>query len=249
MSVLNWYDLVANYSGKRLTFASDKLPAISAIAQAVIKCTGASYAAGLWEHEMIDELLWTRWQDLQSNKKTADLETSGSPTWSWAAYDGAVSTGLCREIDVETKFATMNCVKIFPLDPKYDTGPVLGGVVTLSGPYANICFNDHADRSLSGVEAWGYCESQTLFNFDLVTVVFDLASEEQACTPALCIAMRRTSTSSGIACLAVRPDPDSDGSYVRVGAGSIWPRDPGTANLSDRTLQSPPRHMKTVTIN
>lgn len=140
MSVLNWYDLVANYSGKRLTFASDKLPAISAIAQAVIKCTGASYAAGLWEHEMIDGLLWTRWQDLQSNKKTADLETSGSPTWSWAAYDGAVSTGLCREIDVETKFATMNCVKIFPLDPKYDTGPVLGGVVTFSGPYANIFF-------------------------------------------------------------------------------------------------------------
>ncbi|KAJ4297895.1 hypothetical protein N0V90_005794 [Kalmusia sp. IMI 367209] len=62
----NWYHLVDEFSRKRLTYESDKLPAISAIAQEVRRLThdstdgDESYIAGIWWSDLIDGLLWQR---------------------------------------------------------------------------------------------------------------------------------------------------------------------------------------------
>jgi hypothetical protein len=258
MSALNWYALVDEYSGRRLTFASDKLTAISAIAQSVIRYTGASYTAGLWQHEIINGLLWVR--SLQSapekgERRLVRLEKSGTPSWSWAAYDGKVYTLWCQPQDRDTTFAVVNNVRTFPLDPQYDTGPVSSATLLLSGPCANICFWHPEDQSLAEGKVFSWYESDGGRIEDdehYATVTFDLASEELARTPAVCMAIRRSEMI--ISCLVLRPDPDNDEHYIRVGCGTISTQNYGRSQkaldyVSDPILRSPPWHWKTATIN
>jgi hypothetical protein len=57
-----WQTLVVEQYGRRhLTFERDTLPALSGIAQAFHHLTGDVYLAGLWQHDFISMLAWTRW--------------------------------------------------------------------------------------------------------------------------------------------------------------------------------------------
>ena len=48
-----WETAVNNYSGRALTFETDRLPAISAVASIVAKSTGDRYLAGLWRDDLL----------------------------------------------------------------------------------------------------------------------------------------------------------------------------------------------------
>jgi hypothetical protein len=106
-----WYDIVETYSTRELTFANDKLPAISGMATSFSQAlhsirSPSEYLAGLWAGDLLRGLLWN------CNRLFSDgLNPSVSyraPTWSWAAYDGAIewSPGciLNRGIEPECKF-------------------------------------------------------------------------------------------------------------------------------------------------
>lgn len=57
-----WQTLVVlQYGRRRLTFEKDTLPAMSGIARAFHHLTGDVYLAGLWRHDFISMLTWTRW--------------------------------------------------------------------------------------------------------------------------------------------------------------------------------------------
>lgn len=53
----NWYLLLNQYSQSNLTNESDRLVAISSVANRISTTTGLTYAAGLWEEEMPRDLL------------------------------------------------------------------------------------------------------------------------------------------------------------------------------------------------
>ena len=77
-----WEDAVEDYSDRALSYNTDRLPAISAVASIVAKATGDRYVAGLWRDDLLAGLSWI-----------PGLRTSGSglyqeyiaPTWSWAS--------------------------------------------------------------------------------------------------------------------------------------------------------------------
>ena len=83
-----WLDLIENFSEKRLTYASDKLPALSGIASrfycASHRC--GQYIAGMWErHLMRYLLLYTPfWLD----HKTQRLPNFVAPSFAWPSIDG-----------------------------------------------------------------------------------------------------------------------------------------------------------------
>ncbi|KAB5536228.1 heterokaryon incompatibility protein-domain-containing protein [Coniochaeta sp. 2T2.1] len=75
-----WLRVVIEYSRRRLTLATDILPAISGIAQQVYQQTGSQYLAGLWIDNLQMDLRW----EVRSPASQA-AGTYIAPTFSWAS--------------------------------------------------------------------------------------------------------------------------------------------------------------------
>jgi hypothetical protein len=88
----DWQIIVSEYSRCCLTYRSDKLPALSGLANMFQRNTGYTYAAGMWIENLASELLW--FCPIEQNYQHQDLETdSGTPlepSWSWTSTDLAV---------------------------------------------------------------------------------------------------------------------------------------------------------------
>jgi hypothetical protein len=87
---VEWYAMIgfnwerSDYSARRLTMPSDKLPAVSGLAHQVQEMVGSSYHAGLWADSIAYGLQWQRRGLLQKPERWR------APSWSWASLDGPV---------------------------------------------------------------------------------------------------------------------------------------------------------------
>ncbi|KAE9363904.1 HET-domain-containing protein [Stipitochalara longipes BDJ] len=88
-----WNNLLWSYGNRKLTKATDKLPAISGLAKLFKSRFGAEYVAGLWSDGLIEGLAW---QGLGNKAPNSATQYTG-PSWSWASYDGIAATGLRGE--------------------------------------------------------------------------------------------------------------------------------------------------------
>lgn len=79
-----WKKIIARYSRTNLTFASDKLIALSGLAKKV--GIRGDYLAGLWKDYLDIDLLWSPMQEGQRSEKYR------APSWSWASIEGHVLT-------------------------------------------------------------------------------------------------------------------------------------------------------------
>lgn len=106
-----WYLAVEEFTRRRLSFESDKLPAILGIAKQYSAYDAGDYVAGLWKSDLINGLLWRPynglevrvWQSLTKSKQWR------APTWSWAAYEGGVEyyCEWCYGFSERTDFASI----------------------------------------------------------------------------------------------------------------------------------------------
>lgn len=90
-SCASFYDIVTTYSGCRLTYGDDILPALSGIAKRFHLRSGDEYLAGLWKSHLIIALSWEKHND--GTEGMARFEHPASlrvPSWSWAALGGKV---------------------------------------------------------------------------------------------------------------------------------------------------------------
>ncbi|KAK4080930.1 hypothetical protein Trihar35433_2035 [Trichoderma harzianum] len=89
-----WWTLIEQYSRLGITNATDKLPAVAAIAQQlhITSRQDEMYYAGLWSGSFFEDMLWV--SDIQDYQNRAarpkNPDPSGpkwwpSPTWSWAS--------------------------------------------------------------------------------------------------------------------------------------------------------------------
>ncbi|KAF1847863.1 HET-domain-containing protein [Cucurbitaria berberidis CBS 394.84] len=85
-----WYSAVAAYSERRLTFASDKLPALAGIASRVQAITHDQYLAGHWCRELERSLFWQTSTE-PDTWTPARVKKYRAPSWSWASIDGSTS--------------------------------------------------------------------------------------------------------------------------------------------------------------
>lgn len=87
VGVLYWYSrILADYSKRRLTYRSDKLPAVSAIARAVHWQIQSQYLAGIFAWDISFGLSFQR---LSSPRDKTPLRPAHPlvPSWTWAAHD------------------------------------------------------------------------------------------------------------------------------------------------------------------
>lgn len=91
---VHWLVLVAGYSGRNLTKPSDRLPAISGLAEKAKKELGlGTYMHGMWLDNLHAGLLWRR--KIQRRHVSSDADTLPlGPTWSWASSIGLIEYPL-----------------------------------------------------------------------------------------------------------------------------------------------------------
>lgn len=91
-----WAECVRNYSFRRLTRESDKLPAISGIIQALQASGMGRCYAGLWEIDFLVGLTWASAPSIarvdgEFRPSHARPRQPRSPSWSWTSVDGMVA--------------------------------------------------------------------------------------------------------------------------------------------------------------
>lgn len=81
-----WHSIVAEYTSANLTYGSDKLVAVSALAKQVAESSqvAGEYLAGLWKDQLLGQLCWS------SSARTTRSTEYRAPSWSWACLDGAI---------------------------------------------------------------------------------------------------------------------------------------------------------------
>ena len=85
-----WIDAVENYSTRELSFKTDRLPAISAVASVIAEATGDDYLAGLWRKDLLG-LRWLARDNFDSiSAAPRPNQEYIAPTWSWASLPRAV---------------------------------------------------------------------------------------------------------------------------------------------------------------
>ncbi|KAK5659916.1 hypothetical protein OQA88_13380 [Cercophora sp. LCS_1] len=80
-----YYALIETYSERQLTFASDKLPALSGLARRLHYHLEGFYLAGLWSEDLHRGLLWK-----VHVGNLVRAEPYRAPSWSWAVTDQVV---------------------------------------------------------------------------------------------------------------------------------------------------------------
>jgi hypothetical protein len=84
-----WRRAVRNYSRRKLTVPSDKLPAISSLASDIRAREPTLHfwpGAGVWEEDLAQQLLWY----VESGKPRRPPVVR-APSWSWASLDASIS--------------------------------------------------------------------------------------------------------------------------------------------------------------
>jgi hypothetical protein len=137
-----WKRLVEQYSTRKLTMDSDKLPALSGLANMIARETGDTYLAGLWKSNLLEELNWcvkayepTHQCDDSEHDHAMPPATKSAvkypdkyraPSWSWASIDAEIE---CHSLDAGP-LATCVDVRVQPLG-KDGFGRVASGKLTL----------------------------------------------------------------------------------------------------------------------
>lgn len=170
-----WRQKVLHHYGSRdLTFASDNLVAISAIASIFQKKSQSKYLAGIWQDDLIFGLSW---RSVHAAKNYAS--DYSAPSWSWASLP---------TLRHQTQVASQDRVKfeaevtILEADTTVSTlnqfGSVSSGFIKLWGHLwrAEVLFKEIAsNRTLKylPLKVKGYLETKFTLHFDTSLIVVE----------------------------------------------------------------------------
>ena len=92
-STRQWQKIISEYTSLRLTYDSDRLPAIAALADMMSRLRRSDdiYIAGLWRNSILSDMLW-RSDHFEPGKWGQPLEPRPArlvPSWSWASVQNA----------------------------------------------------------------------------------------------------------------------------------------------------------------
>lgn len=126
-----WHNIVKLYTARQLRYGSDKLAAISAVAQQAAKFLPAQYRAGLWDAFLKDDLLWFVSSHSPPNDAYVPPRYRG-PSWSWISVDNTIEYKTHPGVfEAEIlKCETQLVSKESPF------GEVMSGLLVIRGPLA-----------------------------------------------------------------------------------------------------------------
>lgn len=94
-----WYAFLREYTVRERGVEADKFTALAGIAEIMQEAIGSRYLFGICEADMARGLFW-RGQDVMGSsglvKRPLQLARNNVPSWSWAAYEGAVKCNFLQ---------------------------------------------------------------------------------------------------------------------------------------------------------
>ncbi|KAL2284957.1 hypothetical protein FJTKL_08508 [Diaporthe vaccinii] len=109
-----WYRILNEYSLRQLSFESDRLDAISGLAERLSRITGDEYIGGMWRSSLLECLQWRT--NTQNRGKEAIRQTRHrAPTWSWASCELLPRSGSKRLLvtnDYATRSKSLTAIRI-----------------------------------------------------------------------------------------------------------------------------------------
>lgn len=162
-----FYLLVVAYSRRRLSYGSDKLPAMSGIAQALHPLLKGDYLAGIWSTDFRCGLLWR----LSGKKSGHQNVPYRSPSWSWAITDDEITFPIKNwqrpepfpETDVEIQLQGHSTV---PRSKGNMYGELLTASITLKG-HTKPFFR--STQVIEGIDRHNFAASVGFCHFDELT--------------------------------------------------------------------------------
>lgn len=196
---LHWTRVVHEFTRRKLTIQTDRLPALSGLAAFNTSNAAEDYVAGLWKSELPETLLWqVRGDDSERH------EDYYAPSWSWASVNGDIGMHStlgnrlpmkCKILEISTVLATDN-----------PFGPLKSGFIKIQGPVAILSQN----MMRMGEP---YDSGETQYDGKLTLDVKGPALEVTPGDEILFLILEKVVTISGIALKKVK----DDGQYMRVG--------------------------------
>ena len=135
-----WSELVAEYSARKLTDPTDRLPALAGVAFELWKFWGGTYLAGLWKESSVEHLDWR--YEYSENHIFIDWNI-GFPTWSWVAARCEVRIHIVTKPDAKL----LDCW-VEPLSQDVLFGQVRDASITLEA----FVLNPSDIKSLANLE-------------------------------------------------------------------------------------------------
>ncbi|KAJ8108678.1 hypothetical protein OPT61_g8007 [Boeremia exigua] len=173
--VTAWQYMVRNFAYLRVTYDSDRLPSIAALASIMSQQrNGDLYLCGLWRNSLLNDLQWTARSEMPRCRSKA-------PTWSWASVNGKISfeRGLNKPPYVLPSVTLLD-VQYHPTGPAF-FGQSTSAHIRLSGYTTKVVWKDplNCDR-------YDQFEVEDLKGFDIKTeslVDFDPNSDPISRSP------------------------------------------------------------------
>ena len=129
-----WRSVVKNFTQREITEESDKLLAISGIAQQLHLITGDEYLAGLWKGSLMSELMWSHglmFDFAKSPPPARRPEKYRAPSWSWASVDGAIE--FCGSPSYPKPVAEVIQCEVLLANSSKPFGAVIDGHLVIRG--------------------------------------------------------------------------------------------------------------------
>ncbi|KAI0628558.1 heterokaryon incompatibility protein-domain-containing protein [Trametes polyzona] len=126
-----WWDVVEAYSGRDLSYPSDKFVACAGLAEEFGRVRGGleNYLCGLWRDTLLHDLLWYLRRPVEARAKEYR-----APSWSWASLDGAVRRGTSW-LEHDRPLAEVVGAAVKLVDKRVPFGAVTGGHLVLRVPF------------------------------------------------------------------------------------------------------------------
>ena len=124
----HWLEIVETYTDAHITKPEDKLVAISGLAREVHGQTKDLYCAGIWEKDVIRQLLW-RAQTPQPFRYKAYR----APSWSWASVDGKVTFMARTTIESYPELSVSNTRTLGTDSSPWSFGQISYGFIRVRG--------------------------------------------------------------------------------------------------------------------
>lgn len=213
--------VVPLYTAGKLTVLSDKLPALSGIAQQFQRCLRArfgvadEYLAGMWRGDLAQQLLWLIGPYVGRPRLAPYPVECGIPTWSWASVNGVVSHAWEEQEDGLDPLFTVREVSV-DLATSDPTGKISGGRLVLESRVSH-------GHALRGVPRPGNIIAGLTLqpSGSLVSFYADRPDELYSSGRYTCLEAAGGGNAGADCFMVLTPSRRIEGSYERVGLGFV----------------------------
>lgn len=217
-----WLNILEGYTARKLTKESDRLPALSGIAQKLASPQRGRYFAGHWESTLPNSLLW--YLPFGDPKTRQNIERLPNvPTWAWPSVATAITPHFQNSLKhvsltTVTRVAAVHCA----LTTSNPYGEISGGHIVLEGPVKELILEPNEVDGMKTLVDQDDAVSKSRFLPDTYRNLPPNGSKVWLIGIEFDTSQGRT---NGFLCLVLRKTAENSSEYQRIGQAnclSAW---------------------------